>query len=390
MSPIEELLRDEIEKQGPIPFVRFMEMALYHPEYGYYASPREKIGPQGDFYTSPLVHPIFAKLIAKQIVQMAEAIGSDDPISLIEFGAGDGLLCKNILRFIEEQYPSLFNRLQYLIIEESPSFRTTQQERLLPLYSQKVRWEKTMPKGSIGIVLSNELMDAFPVHRLRMERQSLQEVYLTWEGDRFAEILRPLSTPDLLTYWNRLDIQTEKTFDLEINLRGLDWMREVGQGLAKGFVLTIDYGYPAEQLYIAARRRGTFLCYHKHTVNENPYEHIGEQDMTSHVDFTSLAQVGEEVGLLVVGFTDQTHFLMGLGIAQEMQVYADQMEQSEEAKKHFLAMKQLMAPDRMGRTFKVLIQGKGVPPAVLLDGLTFQAFPKDALTSNRSERPHNS
>jgi len=369
-----EFIRDEIKSTGPISFARFMEFALYHPEWGYYCSPREKIGPKGDYYTSLSVHPIFATLLGKQVLQMILAIQcNDEKITLIEFGAGEGTLCLGILDYLQKQAPEIFSRVTYIIIEKSLSFQARQKERLFPAYANNVLWMDNMPQNQIGIVLSNEFVDALPVHRMRGEK----EVYVDWENGTFRERLEGPSSPDLVSYFDRLGIKINEQFDYEINLAALDWMREVGQSLKKGFVLTVDYGYPSGQLVTPARKRGTLLCYYKHTVCEDPYQHIGEQDMTSHIDFTSLANVGESVGLHVSGFTDQTHFLMGLGIAQEMQGAADQMEESEVARKNFVAMKQLMAPDRMGKTFKILIQEKSAAFPTPLDGLTYKAFPKD-------------
>jgi SAM-dependent MidA family methyltransferase len=376
VSNLVSLIREEIERHGPIPFVRFMEQTLYHPEYGYYSSPKEKLGPKGDYYTSPLVHSVFAKLLAKQIRQMADSfIADNEPITLIEFGAGTGLLCQKIIESFREQgFP--LHRLRYIIIERSRSFIARQKERLLP-YADRVQWKETIPSCT-GIVFSNELIDAFPVHRIRVVNGLAHEIYIDWKGDRFVEQLIPVTSGPLHDYIDRVAIPLDHVVDFEINLLALDWIRSVGAALTKGFVMTIDYGYPAEQLYSATRKKGTFLCYHHHTVNEAPYERVGEQDMTSHVDFTSFAAAGEKAGLSVCGFTDQSHFLMGLGITDEMQQVADQMEQSESARKDFLAMKQLMAPDRMGKTFKILIQGKGVDAAVFpLDGLRFKAFSKE-------------
>ncbi len=368
-------IRDEILKQGPIPFIRFMEEALYHPTLGYYSSPGEKIGTQGDYYTSSSVHPIFGELLAKQLLQMFSTLGEDESAyTLVEMGAGRGSLCFDILSAIQREAPSFFNKLQYIIIEKSPAFRERQMNRLKPLFPDQVRWEEAVPDRFVGVLFSNELLDAMPVHRLRIEQQTVQEIYVDWKEDRFVEIRGAPSTPRLLDYLKKLEIQFDRPTEIEINFQSIDWMRQIGQSLARGYVLTIDYGYPAEALYTSRRPKGTFLCYYRHATNENPYDHVGEQDMTAHIDFTSLAKAGEEVGLSVIGFTDQTHFLMGLGIAQRMEPYAMKMDESEEAKKQFLAMKQLMAPERMGRVFKILIQGKNIPSEVRLDGLQFKPF----------------
>lgn len=379
------MIREEIARRGPLPFARFMELALYHPEYGYYSAPGEKIGWKGDYYTNSSVHPVFGALLAQQIFQMDREMkegSAPDPFTLVEVGAGKGTLCFDILNSLQQEAPKFFSRLQYIIVEKSGSLRARQMEWLTPLFPNRLRWEDRIPAGLVGGVLSNELLDAFPVHRLRVSGESVEEVYVDWAGDHFMETLAAPSTSELPAYLKQTGVVFDTAIDLEVNLRALDWMREVGQALARGFVVTIDYGYPAEALYSARRPKGTFLCYHRHTANENPYDHVGEQDMTAHVDFTSLAKVGEGVGLSTLGFTDQTHFLMGLGIAQRMEAFAGQMEQSplragveaEEARRNFLAMKQLMAPEKMGRVFKILIQSKGVSTSVRLDGLQFKPF----------------
>ena len=368
-------IRNEILKNGPIPFARFMEWALYHPTLGYYSSHGEQIGSQGDYYTSSSVHPIFGELLAKQLLQMSLGLGEDEAgFTLVEMGAGKGTLCFDILSYLQKESPDLFSRLRYVIIEKSPALKERQKERLKPLFPEQIRWEESVPEGLVGVLFSNELLDAMPVHRLRIGPQAVQEIYVDWKEDRFVETLGPPSTPRLLDYLKKIEVHFDRPTDIEINLQAVDWMHRVGRSLARGYVLTIDYGYPAQMLYTSRRPKGTFLCYYRHTTNENPYDHVGEQDMTAHIDFTSLAKAGEEVGLSMIGFTDQTHFLMGLGIAQRMEPYAMEMDRSEEAKEQFLAMKQLMSPERMGRVFKILIQGKNIPPDRRLDGLQFKPF----------------
>ena len=373
------VIKKEIETSGPIPFVRFMELALYHPEYGYYTSPGNKIGWKGDFYTSSTVHPVFGALIAKQLVQMGSLLNSlieDKFFTIVEVGAGLGCLCHDILSALEKENPDFFHRIQYVIVEESPALKAAQHALLSPLFPGRLAWEDKIPSSLVGVVLSNELLDAFPTHRLRASAESLQEVYLDWKADQFVEFLSAPSTPRLAEYLDRLKLTFNRPVDLEVNLRALDWIETVGDALSKGFVITIDYGYPASELYAPHRRKGTFLCYHNHQVNENPYIRIGEQDMTAHVDFTSLADHGQKFGLKPVGFTDQIHFLMGLGIAERMEVFAANMDRSDAARREFLAMKQLMDPSGMGKTFKILIQEKGGLEDPKLDGLQFKPFLK--------------
>lgn len=371
------IIQKEIEKNGPIPFARFMDLALYHPEEGYYSAPGDKIGWDGDFYTSSTVHPVFGALLAKQLIQMEAILEINDKgqtFTIVEVGAGFGRLCYDILKAIQKEKPTLFDRLRYFIVEQSAWLLKQQKDWLSPIFPKQLSWSESIPQAFSGILLSNELLDAFPVHRMIVDQNRVQEIYVDWQNGQYTERNLGPSTPELKDYLDRLNLSFKQPLELEINLRAMDWIASVAQAMARGFVMTIDYGYPAQELYSVRRPRGTFLCYYKHKVNENPYEHIGEQDMTSHVDFTSLARQGEVQGLKTIGFTNQGHFLMGLGIAQRMEAPALKMFESDAAKKDFLAMKQLMNSAGMGATFKVLIQAKGISGEVALDGLQFRAF----------------
>ncbi|MEC4678005.1 MAG: SAM-dependent methyltransferase [Nitrospirota bacterium] len=367
------IIREKITQDGPIPFADFMAFALYHPKYGYYSSPGEKIGWEGDFYTSTTVHPIFGTLIARQIIQMAEAF-ADDPFTIVEVGAGVGTLCRDILVTIAKENPVCYEHCRYMIIEKSGFLKEKQKNRLNPLFPGHISWSNQIPKNLVGIVLSNELLDAFPVHRLTLGEGKIQEIYVDWEKDAFVEHLKEPCKPELRAYVEQVELPLDKTYQLEINLRSRDWITSVGEALSKGFVLTIDYGFPVEALYHPRKPNGTFLCYHKHKTNEEPYKHIGEQDMTAHIDFSAIIASGEKVGLKSCGLTNQMHFLMGLGITQAMEAFGQKMHTCKEAEKEFLAMKQLMNPNGMGKIFKVLIQSKKIPDEIKLNGLQFKAF----------------
>jgi len=383
-----EKLVSEIRQEGRIPFARFMEAALYDPEDGYYTTPGEKIGPQGDYYTSPDLHPIFGKLLAKQIIEMDDLLDHPKEFILLEMGAGKGLLCHDILTGLREFSSDLDRRIRYLIIERSPWMIQRQQKLLKPFLKKpgRIEWKNGFEKDPasndlVGCVLSNEVFDAFPVHLFVKTENGLQEVYVTFKDGRFVEQPGPPSRSELADHIKRLGLQLPSGFRGEINLEAMCWMKEVGRSLKRGFVITMDYGYPAEELYSPSRQNGTLLCYYRHTVRENPYDLVGQQDITAHLDFTSLARAGEEVGLQVTGFTDQTHFLMSLGIAQEMEFLSAQAEKSEKAKKEFELMRELMKPEDMGKTFKILIQQKGMGPREL-SGLRFRPFFKSALSGS--------
>jgi SAM-dependent MidA family methyltransferase len=377
VTPESEVLRKqiaaEIDRDGPIPFARFMERALYAPGLGYYTGPRRKIGREGDFYTSLDVHPVFGRLVGAQLIEMARAV-PDGTYTVVEMGAGKGLLAYDVLRQVREQDAALFARLAYRIVDVSPDL-VERQRTLLAEFGDRVAWHDN-PEGIgpvAGAFVSNELVDSFPHHQVVMEGGALKEVFVTHERGRFREVLKPPSTPELGRYFERLGITLPEGYRTEVNLAALDWMRRVGNTLQRGHVLTIDYGYPADVYYRPDRRRGTFLCYHEHKVSENPYDRVGQQDLTAHVDFTSLARAGREAGLEPVGFTDQAHFLVGLGIAERMEAVLQAAGGDPERADEFVAMRRLMDPNGMGRTFKVLVQEKGVasPP---LSGLRFQAL----------------
>lgn len=363
----------EIDRNGPIPFVRFMELALYAPELGYYTGPRRKIGREGDFYTSLDVHPVFGRLVGAQLIEMARAV-PEGPYTVVEMGAGKGLLAYDVLRQVREQEPALFERLAYRIVDVSPSLVETQ-KALLAGFADRVAWHGDLEGiGPVdGAFVSNELVDSLPHHQVVMRGGALQEVFVTHRKGRFAEVLQAPSTPALGRYFERLGIVLPEGYRTEVNLAALDWIRRVGKALRRGHVLTIDYGYPADVYYRPDRKRGTFLCHHAHQVSEDPYARVGLQDLTAHVDFTSLARAGREAGLEPVGFTDQAHFLVGLGIADRMERALAEAGGDPERADAFLAMRRLMDPQGMGRTFKVLVQEKGVasPP---LSGLRFRAL----------------
>ncbi len=364
-----------IRAKGRITFREFMHLCLYHPSYGYYCSEGEKIGRGGDFYTSACVHPIFGGMIAKQIEQMWVLMGEQVGFQIVEFGSGKGLLCQDILSYLRKEAPGFFGSLSYQMVEASPFFRREGEDLLSEKgFGEKVQWVVPRRVESEnfrvrGCILSNELIDSFPVHLVTLRDGHLREIYVVCRDGKFREETGDLSSPELEDYFERLEVVLDEGQRAEVNLMALDWMKMVGRILAEGFVITIDYGHEAKTLYSPLRRNGTLLCYHGHTWNENPYERIGFKDITSHVDFTSLMKKGEEMGLRRAGFTTQYRFLLGLGFLKEVQRLSRENESSLEGIRNRLAMKTLILPDGgMGDTFKVLIQHKGLDNPQL-DGL---------------------
>lgn len=384
-------IASEIQSEGPIPFVRFMELALYHPQHGYYMRPpdpgTERIGWSGDYFTSSDVHSIPGQALAKQANQLDQLLGHPTPFTVVEMGPGKGLLAKHFLSTCRQSFPSLTERLQYLLIERSPAMRELQRSHLDSWIRDRgqVRWLESLdglaPTTVTGLFYSNELVDAFPVHRIQMTARQTEEIYVDYRNGRFEECVGPLSTTALTNHLRYLNVDWPDGYRTEVNLQALDWIEQVSVRMNRGLVLTIDYGHTAQDLYRPDRKTGTFLCYHKQTVNESPYLHVGEQDMTAHVDFSSLASVGETCGLSISGFTNQMSFLMGLGI--EEMVAALEPESRE-----YHAALQLLRPNGMGSTFKVMVQHKGIPRPDL-DGLRFKPFFGTSLAAGRDSDMHH-
>ncbi len=356
-----------IRERGRIPFSEFMETVLYDPAEGYYNAPGEKIGPRGDFYTSSDIHPVFGHLLARQLHEMWQILGEPSPFTILEMGPGRGLLCADILGYCRGQLPSFYEAIRYLLVEISPSLRENQKAFLSGFPDHKITWVAPGLLGNefppvTGCVLSNELVDSFPVHLVRQQDSRLQEIYVALQNDGFAEISCAPSTPALREYLDVFGSPFEEGQRGEINLKALDWLEGVDRILRRGFVLTLDYGYEAGLLYHPERRDGTLLCYFRHSTSTNPYERIGCQDITAHVNFTALLKKGESLGFVKIGYTEQYKFLAALGLLHDLEDLEENQHKFSvpEFLKHKLAMKTLLFPGGMGTLFKVLAQGKEV------------------------------
>lgn len=368
--------------QGRIAFAEYMDMALYHPEHGYYSSHAVKIGFGGsDFFTSPSLGNDFGELLAEQFRQMWEFLGRPQPFSLVEMGAGQGLLAMHILNYSQLHYPDFFKALEYIIIEKSPGFQQEQQQRL---QNFPVRWcnLEDIPTDSItGCFLSNELVDALPVHQFILESGEMREIYVTTHTGEsetlFREVTGEVSTPKLQEYLNFIQIDLthpsyEDGYRSEINLAAGEWLGIVADRLHRGYVLTIDYGYPSHRYYHSRRSQGTLQCYYNHRHHNNPYINIGQQDITAHVDFTALERWGDRFGLEKIGFIQQGLFLMALGLGQRIAAISHQEIPLSQLLQRREALHQLIDPSGLG-SFGVLIQSKGLQPTEIgqpLTGLT--------------------
>lgn len=359
MELLRDLIIEEVNKKGKITFAGFMHMALYHPKYGYYNSDREQVGRFGDFYTSPTVHSIFGELIAKQLEEMWRIMGGG-LFSVVEMGANKGWLCCDIIQSIKKEYPVFYDNFHYIIVESNPYAREKQRLLLESIHvtNEKVSWHTYSEEGFSfdriqGCFLSNEFVDALPVHRLKVKNNILKEIYVSYNDSGLFEIDDEVSPDVSKQYIETFQMHLNEGQGCEINLVAAEWLRHVSEKLRKGFVLTIDYGDTIDGLYRENGSDGTLRCYYKHTVNRDYYERPGEQDITAHVDFTNLMNAGKSAGLEVTGFTKQSHYLIALGILERLNNTNKEIET-------ILKVKNLFHPEGMGDVFKVLIQHKNV------------------------------
>lgn len=351
---LSEILKEKITKEGPLSFRDFMEMALYYPELGYYNSGRNKIGKEGDYYTSPVLSSLFGELIGKQIEEMWLLLNKK-PFTIVEYGAGTGALCNDILHYLQNNQP-LYDELNYCIIEKSEAMQKWQKQNL---YS-KVSWHASIEELApvTGCILSNEVLDNFPVHKVKMQDE-LMEVFVNYDQG-FEEMLKP-ADEILMNYLQEQQIILPENYCTEINLQAIEWIKDVATNLAEGFVITIDYGFSSVELYNAKRNSGTLMCYKGHQVNSSPYSHIGEQDITAHVNFSALSCWGKKYDLLCSGFTTQGHFLRSLGLMNCLRKM--ELENAQNNRDFIFQVHQLLMD--MGNKFKVLIQQKKVECKIL-------------------------
>lgn len=381
-TPLATELHERIAATGGLPFAEFMAACLYHPQFGYYMTPRQRIGKAGDFFTSTSVHAVFGRLIARQLAQMAQLLGGET-FQVVEQGAGEGHLALDILDALAVEAPDLYARLTYTLVEIGPASRD-RQARTLAAHAARVAWcTADVWRIDSGCFLSNELVDAFPVHVVEKQAGELREVYVVTGSDgHFTEELRAPSTPRLAEHFRWLGIAPIEGNRAEANLAAPVWMRQVGERIDRGFAITIDYGYPAAELYGLHRRTGTLLCYRQHQADDNPYAAVGEKDITTHVDFTALRLAGTEAGLATLWFGEQYRFLLGLGFFEELLRLQEQCTDEREARALRLTLKNLILPEQgMGETFKILVQGKGVGAPELLCARPIASIPLAGLAA---------
>lgn len=363
-----KVIADRIDNcpQQRITFADYMTSVLYHPQHGYYASNAERISESGDFLTSPHLADDFGEMLAIQLYQIWQILGEPQLFSIVEMGAGQGLLAAQILDYASRVYPDFFQSINYIIIETAPAMIIAQQSKLIDLPVRWCEWTEISDRSIVGCFLSNELIDAFGVHQVVVVEDKLKEVYVTI-GDKervFNETIDELSTAKLNEYWqlNQINLLSGKYPDgyrTEVNLAALEWLEQVFKKLQRGYIISIDYGYTADRYYNPMRTQGTLQCYYQHAHHHDPYINIGNQDLTAHVDFTALQNQGELLGLQTVGFIQQGMFLMALGLGERIATISSSGGDIQSLLRRRQNLHQLIDPMGLGK-FGVLIQSQGL------------------------------
>ena len=351
MNKLTEIIKYKIKDAGSITFAEFMDLALYHPTYGYYTTGKSDIGKHGDFYTSPHVHSAFGSVIGNFILRSFQLL-DEDRLTIVEIGAGKGFLALDILDHIKTQNHGYYERLNYYIVERN-NYSKKESEGKLKDHLDQIKWFSDIGElaneNIKGVLISNELFDALPFHRLKYTNGDIAEIYVTLENGELAEALDKPSNNYIEKYLKNTGIKLLEGQEFEINPSFENLLKQINETLQKGFILSIDYGYLAPELFSPDRMKGTYKCIYRHKINEQPYTNVGEQDITAHVDFSNLIKVGESLGLNKVHYTSQGQFLIDWGIL-------DFVNNSNE--KEIQALKNLFLPELMGDKFKILIQEK--------------------------------
>lgn len=356
MPTLSDIVKKEIEDGGPVSFRRFVELSLFHPRRGYYSSGKAAIGKSGDFYTAPSVHRSFGEILSRFATAAHELLGGEK-LEILEFGAAGGGLARDFLEALWRDSPDTYRKTDYVMSETSPS-AAGEAKKTLEGHDGRFRWTddvgETDPGGFSGVVIANEFLDSLPFHRLRHDGAGMKEVFLATRGGRFEEVLRDIENAEVREFSERYFGRYRRGEEAEARPLSGEWLGEVATALNRGFVLVIDYGFLAPELYSPGRRKGTFRCFYRHELSDDPYARMGEQDITADVNFSELARVGDLSGLRTVRYSTQGQFLADWGILDILEKYGGPESEADR-----LAVKTLVMPEFMGSRFKAMVLAKG-------------------------------
>lgn len=370
-SALVEQLRDEIEAGGPMTFARYMALALYDPADGYYMTSDDRPSRAGDYLSAPELHPIFGATLAAQIEEVWARLDRPATMTLREEAAGSGALIEPLLVALE---PAVLEAVRYVPIESSAGREADVRVRVAAAgHGANLADPATTDLPMTGVVIANELLDALPVHRVTMRDGRLQELHVGWRDGWFTEEALPPSIPELQDSLERIGIRLEEGQVGEIGLAAQAWMRLLAERLERGLAVLIDYGHAAADLYDPVRRPGGLLrTYRHHHAGDDAYRFVGEQDITAHVDWTTLERVATDAGLTVLGRTTLAEYLTGLGLGDRLLRW---QSRPGVTKDRYIAARaavvRLLDPQALGG-FGVLIVARGIDPQPVLQGLGFR------------------
>jgi SAM-dependent MidA family methyltransferase len=358
------LLLEKIRNEGPITFHDWMAEALYHPLYGYYVTDRERWGRRGDYSTSPQRSPMFAAAFARVFARLFESLGSPDRIRLIEFGGGDATFAGKCIDFIRKNFPELFAAAEYLFVEQGIVSLQTARSRLAE-FGKKVDFISSIDAVTLSanpcIIFSNELLDAFPVHRVVRRGTAIRELYVSRTdagGFRWEE--GDLSTPLIEEYFLTNGVELKDGQIAEVNLEARSWMRDIAHSIQRGYVVTVDYGELASELYDPERRAtGSLRAFSRHKIEDDLLQFPGEQDLTSSLCWSDLIATGEREGLETIELQRLDQFLIQNGILEELEA-AMSGDAGPAASQLALGAREMILPGGMAGSFQVLLQKRDV------------------------------
>jgi SAM-dependent MidA family methyltransferase len=355
-----EVLRENIKREGPITFHDWMRATLYDPDNGYYCNDAEtKWGREGDYRTSPERSSLFAATFARYFARLYEEFDRPSRWTIVEVGAGDGRFAHGVLQTFQNSFPKVFAATRYIIDEISSSSRALARKRLLP-FSGQVEFKNLDDKldeweVDPGLIFSNELLDAFPIHRVSMHDGALSEFYVNLGKDgEFIWMLGPLSTPRLRSYFKEDGIKLGEGEVAEVNFEIEQWLRRVAARLRQGYLITVDYGLTAAEL----DPTGTLRGFRRHEIIEDVLARPGEQDLTTTVNWTFVKRVGDQLGFEVKEFARQDRFLLAAGLLDQLQLESQQTKSEAEKLRLSTAAREMILPDGMAASFQVLVQKK--------------------------------
>lgn len=345
------LIQKEINAAGGrISLARYMELVLYAPGLGYYSAGSRKFGAEGDFVTAAEISPLFSRSLAHQVAEVLFGLGDGE---VLEIGAGSGVMAADMLAELEVvgQLPS-----RYIILELSADLRQRQRQTLqarVPHLLDRLVWLEALPESDFrGVMVANELLDALPVHSFCVQDEGIKERFVTWTDDGFQWLLDEPESPQLAQGLKLIASELPVGYVSEINLAAEAWVASMAESLQAGVILLLDYGFPQQEYYHPQRHQGTLMCHYRHRAHDDPFVYPGLQDITSHVNFTAIAEAAVAAGLDVRGYTTQAFFLLANGIVElaEKSNTGDERERLQAAQQ----IQTLTMPNEMGELFKVM------------------------------------